>query len=66
MSYMQCGKCGGSFGMIGSQVIHCDCPAVPAAMVADLEEAFANNQTINETTNWAGVCVDLIKKGYKK
>jgi len=65
MSYMQCTKCGGYNGVTGNMVAQCNCPAVSTKMVSELMEAVANNQTVNETTNWGGVCVDLVKKGWK-
>jgi len=66
MSMMQCSKCGGNFGIVGRQVFQCDCPAVPAVMVQELEEAVRNNGTVNDSTNWAGVVLDLYKKGWRK
>ena len=65
MSHILCHKCGGFNGVVGRTIYHCNCPAVSQKMVTELTEAVANNQTVMETTNWAGVCVDLVMKGWK-
>jgi hypothetical protein len=35
-------------------------------MVNDIYQAVLNNGTKNDSTDWIGVAVDLVKKGYKK
>lgn len=66
MSYMQCTKCGGFVGVVGRQMFLCECPAVSAVMVQELQEAVLHNSTINETTDWAGVVIELTQKGWKR
>lgn len=66
MSYIQCPKCGGFSGCVGRTIYQCGCPAISAEMLNELTEAVKNNATINETTDWYGVCVDLVKKGWKR
>jgi hypothetical protein len=62
----QCPKCGGFNGEDQSKDVHCDCPIVPQTMVNDIYQAVLNNGTANDSTDWIGVAVDLVKKGYKK
>ncbi|GEM_PF-6721642 len=66
MSHILCPKCGGYNGVIGMTIYRCNCPVIDAKMYNELMEAVKNNQTVNETTDWYGVCVDLVNKGWKR
>ena len=62
-----CTKCGGFNGFRADREgVFCDCPCVPQTMVNDIYQAVLNNGTKNDSTDWVGVTVDLVKKGYKK
>src|SRR5208337_2311216 len=55
-------KCGGINGEVDGSPLHCDCPAVPMTIVNDIYQAVLNNGTTNDSTDWIGVTVDLVKK----